>query len=109
MEGIIGCMGINTRWRCKTARLAVVSIDSTTARWMFLRADFYRYGNPRASSTTRRDSLYFVNRSSPMRVSKSQINPVTGIGHSLEEDVDNLPASDLSDAAYFPRLSRIYS
>jgi uncharacterized protein YjiK len=53
------------------------------------------------------DALYWVSQATPKRVVKARIDPTTNNLVVISNlDVDTLPAADLGDIAFFPRLSQ---
>ncbi|MFN0118814.1 MAG: SdiA-regulated domain-containing protein [Elusimicrobiota bacterium] len=91
--------------------MAIVNIVSTTTALSRPEATIYDIssgpGKPKGLAYAGwENAFYWVAKDTPKAVIKSQINPITGALETLwSKLVDNLPVSDLSDVATFPRIS----
>lgn len=88
--------------------MLIVNINSgTTALTRAGAAVYDLSGDPKGVAYNPvENAIYWVSQNNPMRVVKSQINATTGqLDEIFSRDVSNLPASELNDIAFFPRLS----
>ncbi|MCG3206102.1 MAG: hypothetical protein KCHDKBKB_02829 [Elusimicrobia bacterium] len=88
--------------------MAVVQITPTTTSIARAQARIFDLsGDPKGVTyKASEDAIYWVSEDNPMRVVKSRINEATGNLETITNiDVTGLPATQLADVAYFPRLS----
>lgn len=88
--------------------LLVVRITPTTQTIARAQATIYKlFGQPKGITyKSSENAWYWVSEKNPMRLVKSKLNPSTGQFETLLNiDVTALPATNLADVAYFPRLS----